>query len=63
MHNKEVLTPQYYEKIKEIWPRLSDIPLKTLKHLRMESIVIKQTTFKLEDIQIRWTGDSANEMD
>ena len=29
----------------------------------MESIVIKQTTFKLEDIQIRWTGDSANEMD
>lgn len=63
MHNKEVLTPQYYEKIKEIWPRLSDIPLKTLKHIANGKYSNKQTTFKLEDIQIRWTGDSANEMD
>lgn len=33
LHNIGVLTPQYYEKIKEIWPRLSDIPLEKLKQI------------------------------
>lgn len=33
LHNKGVLTPEYYEEIKEFWERVSNIPLETVRRI------------------------------
>lgn len=33
LHKRGILTPEYYEEIKEFWERVSDIPLETLRQV------------------------------
>ena len=38
LHNKGVLTKEYYEEIKEFWEKVSNVPLGQLKKIAYDEI-------------------------